>query len=124
MTPPRRRAWLRLFGVRCSLPCDPPVGGHSCNEALYHDRRGGHMLLPPVGPPVSHCRRPVFIGVLGKFRLRSFELRPKDFAPPAGRASDTRRIRHLALIAIRAPPPDSDQRRRGSGCENGNPWAD
>src|SRR5262249_41006916 len=24
---PRRRAWLRIFGVRCSLPCDPPVGG-------------------------------------------------------------------------------------------------
>src|SRR5262249_12836295 len=32
-TQPRRRAaWLRIFVVRCSLPCDPPVGGHSCNE--------------------------------------------------------------------------------------------
>ena len=30
-TPPRRRAWLRIFVVRCGLPCDPPVGGHSCN---------------------------------------------------------------------------------------------
>src|SRR6516164_4572518 len=30
-TPPRRRAWLRSFVVGCSLPCDPPVGGHSCN---------------------------------------------------------------------------------------------
>src|SRR5262249_26482395 len=30
-TLPRRRAWLRIFVARCSLPCDPPVGGHSCN---------------------------------------------------------------------------------------------
>ena len=28
---PRRRAWLSIFVVRCGLPCDPPVGGHSCN---------------------------------------------------------------------------------------------
>ena len=28
---PHRRAWLRIFVVRCGLPCDPPVGGHSCN---------------------------------------------------------------------------------------------
>src|SRR5262249_36501694 len=34
--PPRRRAWLRIFAVRCSLPCDPPVGGHSCNGGSYH----------------------------------------------------------------------------------------
>jgi hypothetical protein len=34
-TPPqRRRAWLRNFVVRCSLPCDPPVGGHSCNRGM------------------------------------------------------------------------------------------
>src|SRR5215467_13861285 len=32
--PPRRRAWLRIFVVRCSLPCDPPVGGHSCNGGV------------------------------------------------------------------------------------------
>src|SRR6516165_5244831 len=33
--PPRRRAaWLRIFVVRCSLPCDPPVGGHSCNGGM------------------------------------------------------------------------------------------
>src|SRR6516165_422445 len=31
---PRRRAWLRIFVVRCSLPCDPPVGGHSCNGGM------------------------------------------------------------------------------------------
>src|SRR5262249_24618002 len=26
--PPRRRAWPRIFVVGCSLPCDPPFGGH------------------------------------------------------------------------------------------------
>src|SRR5215470_12401694 len=30
-TPPRCRAWLRIFVVRYGLPCDPPVEGHSCN---------------------------------------------------------------------------------------------
>src|SRR5262245_59995525 len=34
MPPPRRRAWLRIFVVRCDLPCDPPVGGHSCNGGM------------------------------------------------------------------------------------------
>src|SRR5262249_55446839 len=23
-----------IFGVRCGLPCDPPVGGHSCNGGM------------------------------------------------------------------------------------------
>ncbi len=32
--PPRRQAWLRIFVVRCGLPCDPPVGGHSCNGGM------------------------------------------------------------------------------------------
>jgi hypothetical protein len=31
---PPRRAWLRIFVVRCGLPCDPPVGGHSCNGGM------------------------------------------------------------------------------------------
>src|SRR6516165_8727954 len=34
MPPPRRRAGLRIFVVRCGLPCDPPVGGHSCNGGM------------------------------------------------------------------------------------------
>src|SRR5436305_7652292 len=29
-----RQAWLRIFVVRCGLPCDPPVGGHSCNGGM------------------------------------------------------------------------------------------
>src|SRR5262245_42871613 len=32
----RRAAWLRIFVVGCSLPCDPPVEGHSCNGGSYH----------------------------------------------------------------------------------------
>jgi len=28
------RAWLRIFVVRCGLPCDPPIGGHSCNGGM------------------------------------------------------------------------------------------
>jgi hypothetical protein len=32
--PPRRRAWLRIFVVRCGLPCDPPLGGQSCNRGM------------------------------------------------------------------------------------------
>jgi len=31
---PRRRAWLRIFVVRRGLPCDPQVGGHSCNGGM------------------------------------------------------------------------------------------
>src|SRR5262249_17731875 len=35
--PPRRRAWPRIFVVRCSLLCDPPVEGHDhAMEALYY----------------------------------------------------------------------------------------
>ena len=30
----RRRAWLRIFVVRCGVPCDPPVGGHPCNGVM------------------------------------------------------------------------------------------
>src|SRR5262249_918859 len=37
MQPLRRRVWLRIFVVRYGLPCDPPVGGPSCNgEGGYH----------------------------------------------------------------------------------------
>src|SRR5262249_30744283 len=35
-TQPRRRAQPRMFVVGCSLPCDPPVGGPSCNGGWYH----------------------------------------------------------------------------------------
>jgi hypothetical protein len=44
--PPRRRAWLRTFVVRCSLPCDPPVGGHSCNGGMISRL---HRRERPIG---------------------------------------------------------------------------
>src|SRR5262249_51198920 len=47
--PLRRRAWLKIFVVRCGLPCDPPVGGHSCNG-------GDDTTLPSRG------QRPTPIG--------------------------------------------------------------
>src|SRR5262252_6148578 len=34
MQQPRRRVWIRIFVVRYGLPCDPPVGGHSCNGEM------------------------------------------------------------------------------------------
>jgi hypothetical protein len=46
--PPHRRAWLRISVVQCGLPCDPPLGGHSCN--------GG--IIPRFHRAVSLCDRP------------------------------------------------------------------
>src|SRR6516164_9790735 len=48
-----RSAWLRIFVVGCSLPCDPPAGGHSCNgddTTLYGcalDEYTGREGAPP-----------------------------------------------------------------------------
>src|SRR5262249_18883591 len=69
-TPPRRRASLRIFVVRCSLPCDPPVGGHSCNGGMiprfhravcdYFTLRapcGGADCLVKPRPPLSRLDR-------------------------------------------------------------------
>src|SRR5262245_8979791 len=33
---PRRRAWLRIFGVRYSLPCDPSGWGSFMQWRIYH----------------------------------------------------------------------------------------
>src|SRR5262245_47949265 len=50
-TPPRRRAWLRIFVVRCGLPCDPPGGGHSCNGSTLprFDRTVCDYFTPGCG---------------------------------------------------------------------------
>src|SRR5215471_14326245 len=58
----RREAWLRIFVVRCSLPCDTPVGGHSCNggriprfhrAVCHHFTLGGlpKLLRLDIGRP-------------------------------------------------------------------------
>jgi hypothetical protein len=47
--PLRRRAWLRIFVVRCGLPCDPPFGGHSCNGQMiprFHRAVSAKTALP------------------------------------------------------------------------------
>jgi hypothetical protein len=47
--PPRREAWLRIFVVRCGLPCDPPFGGHSCNGQMiprFHRAVSAKTALP------------------------------------------------------------------------------
>jgi hypothetical protein len=44
-----RRAWLRIFVVRCSLPCDPPVGGHSRNGDMLPRFHGPVCDLRPIG---------------------------------------------------------------------------
>src|SRR6266478_1328385 len=41
---PSRRAWLRIFVVRCSLPCDPPVGGHSCHGGMIPPLYGAFFV--------------------------------------------------------------------------------
>src|SRR5262249_15727545 len=40
---PSCRGWLRIFVVGCGLPCDPPVGGHSCNGGWYHASIAGSV---------------------------------------------------------------------------------
>src|SRR5262249_10849048 len=56
MPPRHRAAWLRIFVVRCSLPCDPPVGGHSCNGGMIPRLYRAVCDLSPVGKS-SECLR-------------------------------------------------------------------
>src|SRR5262249_29586185 len=68
--PPRRQAWLRIFVVQCSLPCDPPVGGHSCNGGMIPRFYRAVCDLRPVGKSLG----------LKAVRLRTsnvFRLAPK-----------------------------------------------
>src|SRR5262249_41929779 len=54
--PPRRRAArLRIFVVGYSLPCDPPVGGHSCNGGSYHASTA-RSVLRPIGSSSESLR--------------------------------------------------------------------
>src|SRR5262245_57865930 len=82
--PPRRRVRPRIFVVRYSLPCDPPVGGHSCNGGMiprFHRAvcdnftLGGLPKITPARQGVAHAggslaledRRPRFVGLLWIF---------------------------------------------------------
>jgi hypothetical protein len=50
---PHRRAWLRIFVVRCGLPCDPPVGEAFglaiCRAMGWHQPADFPTSLLPVG---------------------------------------------------------------------------
>jgi hypothetical protein len=46
---PRRRAWLRIFGVQCSLPCDPPAWGSFMQWAMITRFHRAVWDLRPVG---------------------------------------------------------------------------
>src|SRR6516164_8839207 len=61
-TLPRRRraAWLRIFVVGCSLPCDPPAGGHSCNGGMIPRFHRAVHSVPWL--KLAFCARGVLIG--------------------------------------------------------------
>src|SRR5215813_11349247 len=73
--PPRRRqAWLRIFVVGCSLPCDPPVGGHSCNGGMiarFHRAVWGLTALRAGGRPEILAARFFYT-----FRKKPFVTKP------------------------------------------------
>src|SRR5262245_19647031 len=52
-TPLRRRAWLRIFVVRYGLPCDPPVGVHSCNGQMIPRFHRTVSDYGPTGPGMA-----------------------------------------------------------------------
>src|SRR5262245_17053314 len=117
----RRRAWLRIFVVRRDLPCDPPVGGHSCNaERIAHLSYGGRLLRCGISVWLmtasgqkrwseQHSRRVCFALLSGNPKLRPSL--PKcarlghwldySITSSARSSSDSETIRPMALAALR-----------------------
>src|SRR5262245_55570978 len=59
-----------MLGVRYGLPCDPPVGGHSCNGGMITRLQESDILLCGsrhigVGMPFDQLHRRKFITLLG-----------------------------------------------------------
>jgi hypothetical protein len=67
----RRRAWLRIFVVRCGLPCDPPVGGHSCGRGMIPRFHGA--VSRQLSPSCARRERP-----RGRAAERSYHFPPSD----------------------------------------------
>src|SRR5262245_8371794 len=98
---PRRRAWLRIFVVRCDLPCDPPVGGHSCNRGMIPRSiarsvtKGDRQVLwmiPKTAPGHPRRKRPEPHTHARPLRPESdgwLKIEPRQVGPPVGRASST-----------------------------------
>src|SRR5262249_21868389 len=60
MPPPRRRAWLRIFVVRCGLPCDPPLGViHAMGDDTTLPSRG--LRLRPAGKSSENLRMTAWV---------------------------------------------------------------
>jgi hypothetical protein len=78
MPMPPRRAWLRIFGVRCGLPCDPPVGGHfmQWKDDTTLPSRG--QSLRAIGKSYECSRRPLGESNFGHCR----DVRCKTAFPP------------------------------------------
>src|SRR5262249_11540257 len=97
------RAWLRIFVVRCGLPCDPPVGGHSCrgemiprfqplgvrggkaqNEQMFSDvttRRARHERPTAVMVPITSALRTAAFGESHGHADAGLELARKNQSP-------------------------------------------
>src|SRR5215470_7368268 len=94
---PRRQASLGIFVVRCGLPCDPPVGGHSCN--------GGMITLPSRGLG----RRPIYLEaprmkkccVSGEGTLSNFQ--NSKVPLPGGQACHNKLLVSWGPLVIAAP---------------------
>src|SRR5262245_14503127 len=113
-TPPlrRREAWLRIFVVGCSSPCDPPVGGHSCNGRSYHasiarsvtraDRQPNECFRMTAGVRTGKAQneQPVCS------RNRTSDLRVNEYELPLDRHREARSRRRA---------PGRDARRGSSG---------
>src|SRR5262249_11694421 len=56
---PRRRAWPRIFVVRCGFPCDPPVGVIHAIEGLYHASIARSVTKAAIGKSRECSRRPL-----------------------------------------------------------------
>jgi len=102
LPPPRHRAWLRIFAVQCSLPCDPPVGGHSCNGGMiprFHRAVSDEGASQPArrqgflaGP---RCRTSIACGICAEARESVSQDKDLGFqrSPrPAVRSKRTRSI--------------------------------
>jgi hypothetical protein len=110
---PRCRAWLRIFVVRCGLPCDPPVGVIHAMQTWYHvsiaqSVKASRMNAPedrlgskPVSLEVSKC-----VPVCP--RKRTSDVRVNEYTRSPGGLLLRTRSQRQAETAIDCPKWDTD----------------
>src|SRR5262249_22314311 len=119
--PPRRRAWLGIFVVRYSLPCDPSGWGHSCNgERMQRFHRlfrlvdmteRSMMRVAPPACPLGPERAPPPCPCPASRRQAGWR------AGPAARATRARtQCGRPPMAASRSSP--SSRRARGKSCRS------